>query len=425
LNTLYSIRYRSVILSLLLMSCGTAAPPLSPAEAAAWRRDLDFVVTSVTRGHAEPFHATSEAEFRRTAQQIDRAIPNLASYEVIVAMGKLVASVGDGHTRLPWPWDPALLGFHVFPVQFEFFSDGIFIVAAAEPYTSLVGGRVTAIGRMNIDDAVRAVSPLVSRDNPYGIARVARRLLAIPEVLHAVAIAPALDRIRISVFIDGRAMATDVLAGAASPAPRLRSFHQLRGTSAPLHRSAADSFYWKTFLDNGRTLYAQINTESSQPRRAALPSFCQALLADAGRGVERIIVDLRHNGGGSRELMLPCVEGFRTLTALNRPDRLFVVVGNETFSAALGTALDFANRTQATIVGEPTGGRPNFFGETRSAKTPEHHLPFTWASKMNWRTDKSDTRESLVPSVLIHETFADFGTGRDPVLEWIREHLTL
>lgn len=403
--------------TVVLASCATATVPVNTADAAAWRRDLKFVVDSIVAGHAEPFHAIAEKDIRQAASSLDAEIPRLPRNVIIVRMAALVASIGDGHTRFPWPWDPVALRFHSLPVQFEFFADGLYAVAASAESSDVVGGRVLEIGGTKIDDALRAIAPIVSRDNRYGVERIARRLLAIPEVLDALRVAPLRDAVRVAFEKDGKRK-TIFLPVLSAPS-QLVSLHQMKGTSPPLHRSAPDRFYWSAPLDGGKTIYVEVNAVNNQPNSPTLPAFCETVLADIDRGAERVIVDLRHNGGGSRELMLPFVDALAARPAINRPGHLFVVVGRETFSAALWTALDFKNRTQATIVGEPTGGRPNFFGETRSAETPEHHVPFTWASRMNWRTDRSDGREALVPDRVVRESFADYAAGRDPVVSAI------
>jgi hypothetical protein len=392
---------------------------MTPDDVSAWRGDLAFVVKSITTGHAEPFHAISEKEFRQAAAVLDKEIPLLSPHVIVARMGMLVASIGDGHTRLPWPLDPPLAGFHALPVQFDFFSDGVFVVAGSRESSDAVGGRVVEISHRKVDDVVRAITPMVSRDNRYGIDRIARRLLAIPEILDAVHVAPLRGPVRLVVEKDGTPKTIFLSVFSASSLPQMETFHRINGTTPPLHRSQPERSYWSAPLDGGKTMYFEVNSISNDPHGPTLPAFCENLLNEVDRGVERVIVDLRHNGGGSRELMLPCVEAFAARPAINRSGHLFVIVGHETFSAALWTALDFANRTHATIVGEPTAGKPNFFGETRSAATPAHHVPFTWASRMNWRTDHADTRDALIPADIIRESFADYASGRDPVINEI------
>ena len=46
------------------------------------------------------------------------------------------------------------------------------------------------------------------------------------------------------------------------------------------------------------------------------------------------------------------------------PGHLFVIIGRRTFSAAQNTVNMIEKNTNATFVGEPTGSRPNFVGES-------------------------------------------------------------
>ena len=48
---------------------------------------------------------------------------------------------------------------------------------------------------------------------------------------------------------------------------------------------------------------------------------------------------------------------------LNRPGGIYVLIGRATFSSAMMNAYEIRQRTNAILVGEPTGGKPNSFGE--------------------------------------------------------------
>lgn len=49
---------------------------------------------------------------------------------------------------------------------------------------------------------------------------------------------------------------------------------------------------------------------------------------------------------------------------INQRGKLFVIVGRQTFSAAMNGAAEIERHTNAIFVGEPTGSSPNFVGET-------------------------------------------------------------
>jgi len=73
--------------------------------------------------------------------------------------------------------------------------------------------------------------------------------------------------------------------------------------------------------------------------------------------------------------------------------------------------------TQARFVGEPTGGRPNSFGDAEVFTLPETQL-VALISTLRWQDSfDSDPRPWIRPDVPAVLTFEDFLAGRDPALE--------
>ena len=60
-------------------------------------------------------------------------------------------------------------------------------------------------------------------------------------------------------------------------------------------------------------------------------------------GVDRVVVDLRNNGGGDNRRYGPLLEALRD-PRIDRPGRLFVLIGRLTFSAAGNFATDVEAR---------------------------------------------------------------------------------
>jgi len=80
-------------------------------------------------------------------------------------------------------------------------------------------------------------------------------------------------------------------------------------------------------------------------------------------------------------------------------------------------ALDFRNKTKALLVGEPTGGRPNHFGEVKTFTLPYSGLTISYSTNY-FRFAKDDT-PSLLPDIPAEPSSADYFAGRDPALEAI------
>ena len=102
--------------------------------------------------------STQSLEWISTPQfaEIDRRIPTLSDYEIVVELARLATMLGEGHTRISLPnqpeaMDPAgreskaitpakdpRLAFHRLPLRLAWFSDGLFVVAATREFRSLL-----------------------------------------------------------------------------------------------------------------------------------------------------------------------------------------------------------------------------------------------------------------------------------------------
>ena len=131
----------------------------------------------------------------------------------------------------------------------------------------------------------------------------------------------------------------------------------------PLWLQHPEKPYWHAFLDGGSTLYVQYNQVQDEPGGAPISAYFPRLFAAADRRrVERVIIDVRLNGGGNNELNRPIWQALLRSDRLNQKGRLWVVIGPKTFSAAMNFVDDMELNTHATFVGEPTGETPEHVG---------------------------------------------------------------
>src|ERR1700757_3001375 len=71
-------------------------PQLTPAQ---WRKDLHVLATDIAQRHKNAFAYTSREEFEGAVAELDKRIPDSNGYEVMVGMMRILAKIGDGHTR--------------------------------------------------------------------------------------------------------------------------------------------------------------------------------------------------------------------------------------------------------------------------------------------------------------------------------------
>lgn len=384
-----------------------AAPTLE-LSTAQWRQDLQHLASELPRRHGNAFHTVLRQELEESVRTLDERLDSLAGHEIFAAMGRIVAMVGDGHTYLQLP-----ATLHRYPVRLYLFGDALRITHAPAGEEGLLGGRVLAIGGTPIDEAMRLVGRQIARENDQYVSKELPYFLTFSELLHAHRVVPGLGAAEWTLQMpDGESLTVPLTPVAPGEEMRLISAAQ----ATPLARQRPREDLWHTYLPESGTLYVGFR---GYPARREFRAFFDEVFRFADENpVERLVIDLRENSGGDftkgRDLLLPRLRAHR----LNQRGRLFVAIGRFTFSAAMTNAADLLKETNATLVGEPTGARPNGWQERGQFTLPNSHLQVS-VSTAHYRFLDED-----LPAVMPHEhippTWEDFRAGRDAVLERIQ-----
>jgi C-terminal processing protease CtpA/Prc len=131
--------------------------------------------------------------------------------------------------------------------------------------------------------------------------------------------------------------------------------------------------------------------------------------------VDRLVIDLRDNTGGNAGILNPFIESIRSRSWLNQTGRLFVLINRGTASSGVDNAITLQSRTRPILVGEPTGGKPNSFGEVRSFTLPYSGLTVNYSTRF-FRLVAGDP-PALAPNVFVEYPWSAYQAGCDPVLE--------
>jgi hypothetical protein len=348
---------------------------------------------------------------------LDARIPELNDEQIAVEMARIVALV-DGHTLIPL-FQPKL-GFQVYPLRFYRFPEGLFVVAADEPHSELVGARVVQVGRLSAEDAFAAVAPLLLHDNDMAIESFTPAYLRVPQVLRALGIIDDLAQPGIVLELQvGSRMTLNLepVAAASEHGLEVSALPQVAG-SLWLSRKDQDTF-WFSYLEDSATLYIQINsmesTSQSGQSMAAFAREIKALVAE--NEVERAVIDLRNNPGGDVSAGTPLTVVLRSNERINQPGHLFVLIGRQTTSGATGYAVLLERDTEALFVGEPTGGRPNLYAGGTAITLPNSRLQVLVSTQYVEVSSPDDDRPWIEPDLPVTLTAADFFAGHDPVME--------
>lgn len=380
-----------------------------------WRYDLKLLAREIKRVHYDPFRATSREEFDRSVKKLHADIPRLSDTQIGVGFMKLLRMVGDGHTSLHGPQ-----AFPAAPVQFYLFEEGLFIIAAAPKVADLAGAEVLKVGGHPAGKALQELTTVISRDNEEWCKLIGPNLMRQPQVLNGLGLIPAQDKIPLTIR-DAKGVAREVVLDAepGGPTPEWAVARPNTPEATPLTMKKRQTPYWYEYLPDTKTVFFQYNmvrNDSSEP----LTTFCDRLFKFIGENeVERLVIDMRWNGGGNNFLNRPLVHGLIKCDKINQRGKLFVIVGRNTFSAAMCGAMEIQRHTNAIFAGEPTGSRPNFVGETNPLMLPYSGFRVS-ISNLYWQNSVAmDYRNAIVPEIYAPPTFAAYKAGRDTALEAI------
>lgn len=134
------------------------------------------------------------------------------------------------------------------------------------------------------------------------------------------------------------------------------------------------------------------------------------------KDVKTIVIDLRENGGGNSAIIKPFLNKLKD-SNLNDKEKLFVLIGRKTFSSALMNAITLKKDFNSTLIGEPTSGNINHYGEVRGIELPNTKTIIQYSTKYweNWKGKIGP----LKPDVNIEYSFENYKNNIDEALEYI------
>jgi C-terminal processing protease CtpA/Prc len=187
---------------------------------------------------------------------------------------------------------------------------------------------------------------------------------------------------------------------------------RLPTASRPLSLSNGSSL-WARTLAGGSAVFVQFN--SVTPPDTAVVRRIERLVR--GRAVRRVVLDVRLNGGGDNTTYAQLTSLFGS-PRVDRRGRLYLLTGRATFSAAANFAAEIERDTRAIVVGEPTGGGVETYGDTTAVLLPTVGLYVHIAAQYHERRrGPKDRRLAVEPDVAVALTSAAYFARRDPVLE--------
>lgn len=354
-----------------------------------WIEDIDYLKEELINNHINLFAYTKEDEFNKKIEILKERIDELDYEEMKIELSRVVASIKDAHTSLIFP------ARRFIPLKFYYFNDGVYIINSTREYENLLFKRVIAIEDINIEEILKELYDIISFENEYLFKAQSMKYLQIVEVLYGLLIIDDMSKIKITL---------DNGEYEISPV----SIDKLIYTNdnMPLYARKSSENLWFKYLDN-EEIYIKYNSCRENGNESIQSKIEKIILFIENNNIKKVTVDLRNNLGGNSSLFEPFIDYIKNNKEINNKENLKVIIGRETFSSALLNAYDFKNNTNAKIIGEPSGGKPNCYGEILRITLPNSKLLVTYSTRFYNLID-DDRVDALYPDEIVLETIEDY-----------------
>lgn len=406
-----------------LLSGAYAQSKLSPAD---WQADLRFLQQTVHKDYPFLFKKTTAEEFDAAVEKLYKEIPGLQEHEIFAGLARIVSSFQYGHTSVGFRQSP--VNYHKLPANLYWFSDGVFIEGAHKDYEAALGAKVLKVEGVPVEEALQAIRPVVPAENDQYFKAYGLTFLGIPEVLHAQGVAKTLKKdITLTLEKGGKVFDQTFAAVEAKghDFPVEYGFTKPEGewlatrdnSAAPYYLKNLDKICYYEYLPEHKTVYVRQSQVLDDKEESIADFYARVFDFIDKNDVERLVLDVRLNGGGNNYKNKPVVTGIIRTDKINKPGKLFVIIGRRTFSACQNLVNELDNYTNAVFVGEPTAENINFYGDNNRIELPNSKTPVYlsfawWQDKPQW-----ENGPWLAPHLAVDMSFGDYRSNRDPVLE--------
>ncbi|MEM8506616.1 MAG: hypothetical protein AAF717_02250 [Bacteroidota bacterium] len=391
-----------------------------------WQADLDYLQRQVHAEYPFLFKKITKEAWDTQVAEFRAKIPSLAEHEVKVGLSRMVSAFGYGHTQIPFS---VLAKDAILPVNLYHFTDGIYVEGVHKEHSETLGAKVVAVNGLPIEEALAKIKPVVPAENNQYFKGYGLRFLTVPSVLHAQGITATLQQeVSLTLEKEGKRFThsfsaiplKDMSREYLYTRPNENWLSSREAGATPMYlKHLKEKYFYFELLEGTKTLYVRQSSVFDHPKETLRDFYARLFAFIDTQGVEKLIYDVRLNGGGDNYNNIHFIKGIMARPELNKKGNFFFVIGRNTFSACQNLTNDVETYTEAILVGEATSENKNFYGDTKSVLLPNSgikaYLSFAWwQDKPQW-----ENKDATTPNFYVAPTFEEYRTNQDPVLALI------
>lgn len=386
-----------------------------------WVKDIETLSSGLSSKHPNLYYKISKENFDKEVEELKNNVPKMNEDEIKVGMHKIVASVADSHTRVYEKSETT------YPIVTYCIKDDIYLIDTTEKYKDALYCKLVNINGKDMNNVKKELTSVIAFENDMQIKKRIPSIIMNPDMMYGLHITPDKQKIEITFERSDKTQFTmEIEAEKRKLGSKLLS-QNVNQNKLPLYMKNPREKYWFEYLKDSKTLYLKYNVCQNNKEKPFEQFNKEVFKFIDNNNVEKFVIDIRNNSGGSDGIIRPLIDEIKKRDSINKKDKLYVIVGRDTFSSAIINAVQFKAETDATFVGECTSAKPDHFGSVDEFELPNSYISVTYSTKYCEvsKLYKCVTSEqnTFTPDVLIENNIDDFINNRDAVLESIIKDL--
>lgn len=286
-------RIQFIGIILIMWTTAFSVQNLADLSSEDWREDIEYLEERLISIHPNPFFRIDREVFQASIKALEQGLDELSWYEIYTRLTEIVASIGDGHTVV-YPQGSSTL----YPIYTYWFSDGLYVIATSESEQRLLNSKVLEISGTKVDDALKALRRVVSHDNEWGFMNSLSDYLNKPEIMMGLGLADKEGNLVLKIENNGAV--SEVLVK-----PQNAGFQWVQKRIEEIDRTYIGRKYWYQYYPDSRILHFHYASCGSEERNPFILFNCRMFLFTWTNPVDKFVLDLRGNGGGSSVILEP------------------------------------------------------------------------------------------------------------------------
>ncbi|MHA7813358.1 MAG: S41 family peptidase [Phycisphaerales bacterium] len=396
---------------LCIVSAGSGAQ-IAPAQ---WAADLDALADGLLQRHPNFYTKTSVEDFEDALLALHDRLGTLDDQLIAMEFSRLVALGGDAHTTVGF--GEIGTSMRRLPIRIMVMEDGVFVTFATREHQELIGSRLVSINGVEIEEVLERVSVLFAYENDSKKRGTSAWYGTLLPALRAVGVIEDHDSqtLRVTLKQGGEAETHELACEPKNRGQQWISFVQLLEQPWPIAYRKQRGYYQTDYIAEHETFYIAYNRcrEAEDLPMERLVEFVMSKCDELD--ARRIIIDLRFNGGGDETVIWPLWQALEKSERFKDPGDIIGLISRQTFSSAMSNSHQLRDSCGAVLIGEPTGGKPNHFGQLSSFQLPNSGLTISHSTR--WFQKVEGDPDAVHPDVLIPWQSGPLFEGEDPVLD--------